>query len=107
LLYSTPTFWLHREAGAVPSSGSDDDARHRGHVAPKQESKTWRAKPGCVLTASGLSVLKAINEIWPDGTMDHKAKARNERILNQLKIAKQAPVSSRTIQRTLKKILFR
>jgi hypothetical protein len=70
------------------------------------ERKTWQKKPGCELSPAQSEVLKAINVLWPDGTLDHKAKARDDRILKQLKIAEQAPVSSRTIQRTLKKILF-
>jgi hypothetical protein len=70
------------------------------------ERKNWQKKPGCELSPAESEVLKAINVLWPDGTLDHKAKARDDRILKQLKIAEQAPVSSRTIQRTLKKILF-
>ena len=50
---------------------------------------------------------RAMNEIWPDGILDHKAKARNEHILRQLKIAKQHAVSPRTIQRTRTKNTFR
>jgi hypothetical protein len=77
-------------------------------VAPQQERKTWQAKPGRLLTASEKAICGAINEIWPDGViLDLKAKARDERILSKLKSARQHAVSSRTIQRTLKKICFR
>jgi len=75
-------------------------------VAP-QERKTWQAKPRCVLSETENAVLKAINEIWPDGILlDHKAKARDERIRDRLGRAQQSTVSVRTIQRTLKKIHF-
>ena len=89
--FSPTTFWRRRDQP----------------VGPQQEGKTWQAKPGSVLTASEKAVCRAINEIWPDETSDHKAKARDERILSQLKIAKQRAVSPRTIQRTLRKIHFR
>ena len=78
----------------------------RAKLVTPQERKTWQKKPGCELSPAESEVLKAINVLWPDGTLDHKAKARDDRILKQLKIAEQAPVSARTIQRTLTKILF-
>jgi hypothetical protein len=83
----------------------------RGHDGPKfwkppEEGKKWQAKPGNHLTRSETAVLGALNVISPDGLLDHKAKARDDRILKQLEIAKQAPVSPRAIQRTLKKIHF-
>jgi hypothetical protein len=87
--YDEPQFWKPRDQLVTP-----------------QERKTWQKKPRCELSPAESEVLKAINVLWPDGTLDHKAKARDDRILKQLKIAKQAPVSSRTIQRTLTKILF-
>jgi len=108
-----PTFWkpgdqTHRHhAGAASSAGSDNEAAHLGSGAPQKETKAWRAKPSERLTASEIAVVKAMNEIWPDGRLDHKAKARNERIRSHLKIAKQEPVSPRTIQRALKKIHLR
>jgi hypothetical protein len=74
-------------------------------VAP-QERKTWQAKPGCVLSEAENAVLKVINEIWPDGILDHKAKARDERIRDRLRHTQQSTVSARTIQRTLKNIHF-
>jgi hypothetical protein len=71
-----------------------------------QERKTWQAKPVCVLSETENAVLKAINEIWPDGISDHKAKARDERIRDRLRGTQQSTVSARTIQRTLTKIHF-
>jgi hypothetical protein len=79
----------------------------RAKLVTPQERKTWQAKPGKSLTASESAVFKAINEIWPDGTIDQKAQARDDRILKQLKTASQHPVSRRTIQRTIQKIHFR
>lgn len=76
-------------------------------VGPQQKRKTWQAKPGSVLTASEKAVCRAINEIWPEGEFDHNAKARDQRILSNFKIAKKHPVAPRTIQRTLKKLDFR
>jgi hypothetical protein len=83
--YSPPTFW------------------HPRRVA----SERWRTKAGKSLAASESAVLKAINEIWPDGTIDHKAQVRDNRILTQLKTASQHSVSRRTIERTIQKIHFR
>jgi hypothetical protein len=74
---------------------------------PPQERETWQAKPGCLLSKAEIAVLRAINEICPDGILDRTAKARDQRILEQLEIAKQGGVATRTIQRTLRKIHFR
>jgi len=73
---------------------------------PRDERKTWQIRSGCVLSASEIAVLNAINQISPDGTLDHKANARDKRIQDWLKRTQQSTVSSRTIQRTLEKIHF-
>jgi hypothetical protein len=110
--YSAPTFWQHPDlahrhhAGAASSTGSADGAPHLGRVGPKKERKTWQAKPGKRLTASEIAVLNAINTTWPDGTLDHKAKARDKRIQEWLTLNQQSSVKTRTIQRTLVKIHF-
>jgi hypothetical protein len=104
--YSTPTFWqrphlAHRDhTGAA--AGSDDGAPLLSRVAPRKETKAWRAKPRRHLTASEIAVVRAMNELSPDGRLDLRAKARDERIKSQLG----RPVSPRTIQRTLKKIHY-
>jgi len=72
-------------------------------VAPHE---TWRPMPGGTLSRAQHKVLEAINELWPDGNLDHKAKARDKRIQDWLKLTQQSTVSSRTIQRTLGKIHF-
>jgi hypothetical protein len=107
--YSTQ-FWQHPDqahshhAGAASSAGSDDDVPHLGRVAPQKEKKAWRARPGKHLTASEIAVVRAMNKLWPDGKLDLRANARDERIQNQL--SKQGPVSRRTVQRTQKKIHY-
>jgi hypothetical protein len=68
------------------------------------KEKTWRANAGAKLTTSQTAVLEAMNELFPDGKVDHKARARDKRIAAQLK--DKSSVSTRTIQRTLKKIHF-
>ena len=73
---------------------------------PRDKLKTWKEKSGKSLTAHELAVLKAINQIWPNGRLDHKANARDNRIRDQLNLAQQSDVSPRTIQRTLTKIHF-
>jgi hypothetical protein len=109
--YSVPTFWQprdqdHHHGDAASATGSDDEAPpHLGRVA-QNESKTWHAKRGKHLTPSETAVFEALIVVSPDGILDHKAQARDKRILKQLEIAKQAPISPRTIQRTLKKIHF-
>src|SRR5262249_28185198 len=37
----------------------------------RKDRKTWKPKPGKSLTANETAVLKAINHISPDGTLDH------------------------------------
>jgi hypothetical protein len=99
--FSVPTFWVspdeahRRHTSAASSADSNDDA-----VARRERRKTWQRKPGKLLTATETDVVRAMNELWPDGGLDVRAKARNELINRQLG----HPVSSRTIQRTLKNI---
>jgi hypothetical protein len=82
-----PKFWQPRDQPA----------------APQQERKTWQAKPRNRLTASEVAVAKAMNELWPDGRLDVRAKARDKQIEDRLR----RRLSPRTIQRALKKIHFR
>jgi hypothetical protein len=86
--FSMPTFWEPRDQAVA-----------------QQKRKTWRAKPGCVLSPTENAVLKVINELWSDGTLDQKANVRNKRIQDLLRPTQQS-VSPRTIQRTLNKIHF-
>jgi hypothetical protein len=101
--FSIPTFWLpegqarRHHTSAASSAGSNDDA-----VAPREKRKTWQAKPGEHLTASETAVVAAMNELWPDGRLDLRAKARNNQIGNRLG----SHPSPRAIQRALKKIRF-
>jgi hypothetical protein len=69
--------------------------------------KVWKAKPGAELTDSQVAVLQMVNELWPDGQLDHKAAARNRRINERLQKQSRSVVSSRTIERTLEKVDFR
>jgi len=94
--YSLPTFWHPDTADC-----------HMARAASQRSIKTWQAKPGKSLTASESAVVKAINENWPDGTIDQKAQARDDRIVKQVRTASQHLVSRRTIQRTIQKIHFR
>ena len=84
--YDVPKFWKPRD-----------------QLVPPQERKTWQAKPGQRLTTTEAAVVKAMNELFPDGKTVLKAKARDALIQDQLT---QVDVSPRTIQRTLKKIHF-
>ncbi len=68
--------------------------------------KAWRAKPSAKLSPSETSVLEALNSLWPDGDLDHKARARDQRIGEWLKSKNKSPLSSRTIQRARQKIRF-
>lgn len=101
--FSVPTFWVpqdqarHRHTSAASSAGSNDDA-----FAPREKRKTWQSKPGKLLTASELAVVRAMNELWPDGKSDLRAKTRDEQINNRLGYH----LSPRTIQRALQKIHF-
>jgi hypothetical protein len=84
-----------------------DDAlkfwKPRDQLVTPPKRKTWQAKPGKRLTTTEAAVVKAMNELFPDGKSDLIAKTRNERIRDRVT---HRAVSSRTIQRTLKKIHF-
>jgi hypothetical protein len=81
---------------------------HDKHTDTPKVAKEWRPKLGCEdkLTASERGVLRVLNELWPDGQLDHKAAARNRDINERLSKQGKSKVSARTIQRTLKNIRF-
>jgi hypothetical protein len=68
--------------------------------------KLWQPKLGYKLTAHEDAVLRVLNELWPDGQLDHKAAARDRVINEHLLKRGESTVSTRTIQRTLKIIHF-
>jgi hypothetical protein len=84
--YDEPRFWKPPDQLATP-----------------QERKKWQARAGNRLTTTEAAVVRAMNELFPDGRLDVIAKARDELIQNQVK---HLTVSSRTIQRALAKIHF-
>ena len=89
--YDKPKFWKPRDQLVTP-----------------QERKTWRAQPGKRLTtATEAAVVRAMNELFPDGKLALIAKVRDALIQDWVTQRTQRTVSSRTIQRTLKKIHFR
>jgi hypothetical protein len=85
--YSEPTFWRPDQQGS---------------------KKRWHAKPGNdnKLTPHEDAVLSALNELFPNGELDHKARQRNNRINQFFMKSGRSQVSDRTIQRTLAKITF-
>jgi hypothetical protein len=84
--FDTPTFW-----------------KPQVHT-PK---KCWKANRGEVLTLHEQAVLDAFNQLYPYGTVEHKAKQRDVRINQVFERSGRSRVATRTIQRTLKKIEFR
>ena len=84
----------------MPNIGCIEDAEK------PSGQKTWKARPDFSLTAAETAVLNALNELWPHGQLEHKAKARDDLIENWLKVKTNYPLSSRTIQRALAKIYF-
>jgi hypothetical protein len=52
------------------------------------------------------AVRSAINELYPNGELDHKAGHRDNYITKHLKASDRSHVSRRVIERTLKKIEF-
>jgi hypothetical protein len=85
--YPAPTFW------------------RPGQPCPK---KGWHAKPGDKnkLTPHEEAVLSALNELFPNGELDYKAKQRDARINQHLVKSGRSEVSTRVVQRTLAKIAF-
>jgi hypothetical protein len=85
--YPEPTFWRPRLNNA--------------------QKKRWKARRGETLTPHEEAVVRVLNQIWPDGDSDHKAKARNSRINECLANEHhKSAVSPRTIQRTIAKVYF-
>ena len=70
--------------------------------------KVWGPKLGYEdkLSPHDNAVLQALNEICPDGQLDHKAAGRDRKINERLLKQGRSTVSTRTIERTLKKIHF-
>lgn len=68
--------------------------------------KVWGAKLGTRLTDSETAVLGALNTLWSNGELDHKARARDRRINDWLANRNTSRLSSRVIQRALQKIKF-
>jgi hypothetical protein len=76
-------------------------------AAKSAREKMWQVRRGETLTKGETAVLDAMNSLWPHGQVDHTAKARNERINKWLEAESQSRVSTRVVQRCLKKIGFR
>jgi hypothetical protein len=91
----------------VASAAIPEQQQSMAHSGPlAQISKTWKSKPGANLTKSEKAVLAALNDLWPNGDLDHKAKARDRRITERLTKNRGSSVAPRTIQRALKKLQF-
>jgi hypothetical protein len=92
-----------RDAHAPASSAEVHDKQ----TDTSKVFKVWKPKRGHKLTANEYAVLEVLNKLWPDGQLEHKANARDRRINDFLKNSGKSVVSTRTIQRALKKIHFR
>ena len=70
--------------------------------------KVWGPKLGYEdkLSPHDNAVLQVLNELWPNGQLDHKAAGRDRKINERLLKQGRSTVSTRTIERTLKKIHF-
>jgi hypothetical protein len=99
--------WPGPDAAPVASAAIPEQQQTMAHSGPLAgKKKTWKSKPSANLTKSEAAVLDAVNELWPDGKIDHKARARDRTIRDWLADKEQSTVSVRVIQRTLKKIHF-
>ena len=98
-----PTFWGWTSEDEDQQQPTNETVRRNSLHTPK---KSWKAKPGEMLTSHEDAVLKAIAATFPAGELDHKAQKRDDLINRHLKESSWSPVSDRTIQRTLKKIKF-
>ena len=112
--FPDPTFWRPRpEKPKRDAVTSNHDAVSRaevcqeGDIVRTQKKKSWKAESGKKLTRTETAIVKVLNEIWPDGGLDHKAKARDKRINTHLANDRlTSQVSPRTIQRALGKVHF-
>jgi hypothetical protein len=98
LTYQEFITWLEKDGIRIPKFWQPSDQR-----PTPEHRKTWHVKPGKSLTESEQAVYQAIKDAFPDGVINLKAKARDQRIRKQLKFG----LTTRTIQRTLEKIVFR
>jgi hypothetical protein len=85
-----------QKQSAKPTAGEEG-------TKPDQK-KIWRAKAGARLTKGETAVLEALRSIYPHRFLEHKAKARDERINEWLNAHGVKRISSRVIQRALKKM---
>ena len=98
LSYEEFSTWCKKRSFSMPTFWKPQD-----QAVAQQKRKTWQARPGKHLTTTEAAVVRAMNELFPDGKSDLVAKTRDELI--QDRVTHRA-VSSRTIQRTLEKIHF-
>ena len=98
LSYEEFSTWCAKRRFSIPTFWKPQD-----QAVAQQKRKTWQARPGKHLTTTEAAVVRAMNELFPDGKSDLIAKARDELIQDRLK---HRAISSRTIQRTLGKIHF-
>jgi hypothetical protein len=94
-----------KERKNIVATGARTDHAARRSSADPSDNRGWRAKPGVRLTIAEAAVLEAITTLWPGAQLDHNAKARDNRIVEWLKERSLSRVSSRTIQRTLQKVI--
>ena len=81
---------------------------HNKQTDTSKAVKVWGPRLGYEdkLSAHDNAVLQVLNELWPDGQLDHKAAGRDRKIIERLLKQGRSSVSTRTIERTLKKIHF-
>jgi hypothetical protein len=97
-----------REPSWTNIMASKEDARRLWPFSlPGQATltKRWKTK-GEKLTPTEIAILDAVNNLWPNGHLDHHGGSRLQRINDYLKANNTKVVSLRTVQRTQEKIHF-
>jgi hypothetical protein len=72
----------------------------------KAGTKIWKPKLGAKIPKGWAAILPALNELWPDGDVGHKASERDRLINKWLKDHQERPLGPRTIQRAIKMMRF-
>ena len=95
-------YWIEDVVKAFPRvvPGSLAEVHHK-QTDTSKVVKVWRPKLGHKLGPHEYAVLQVVNELWPGGRLNHKAAVRDDLINEKLGRSR---VSTRTIERTLKKI---
>lgn len=103
--------WLQSKGITPPSSLAwtlkIPEAAHAESVSAPDRPRSWKPNFDNELTMSEAAICDAFNVLWPNGDLDHKARGRDRQVNAWLRQHNKSTLSSRSIQRALRKIGYR